>query len=306
MLGKRFLEHSTLGIIAPASPSEKEVIDRQIECLRGLGFKLKLGKHLYDKYGFLAGTDEERAQDLMDAFLDEKVDAIMCYRGGYGTIRMLPYLDFNIIKNNPKIFIGFSDVTLLLNSIYERCGLTTFHGVMANSGTDNPISIDSLKQSIMKGYDNYSICNPKGTPLTFKNFSGNIEGTLVGGNLAVICSSIGTDYEIDVKDKILFLEDIAEPPYKLDRLLAQLALSGKLKECRGVLLGQFTNCTLPHYERSFTLEQVIEDNFISKGIPICYHIMSGHGSPRLTLPIGAKVRLNAENKCIDVLEAVVK
>lgn len=306
MLGKRFSKDSTLGIIAPASPSEKEKIDAQLNYLKSLGFKLKLGKHIYDKHGFLAGRDEERAQDLMDAFLDEDIDAIMCYRGGYGTIRMLPYLDFNVIKSNPKIFIGFSDVTLLLNSIYERCNLITFHGVMANSGTDNPITMDSLKHSIMEGYEPYNICNPEESPLTFKNFSKNIEGTLVGGNLAVICSSIGTEYEIDVRDKILFLEDIAEPPYKLDRLFAQLQFSGKLKQCKAVILGQFTGCTLPHYERSFTVEQVIENNFTSKDIPVCYHIMSGHGSPRLTLPIGANIRLNAETKCIEVLEAVVK
>lgn len=296
----------TIGIIAPASAEDETIIKEKIATLSLLGFNVKEGTHLFKRSGYLAGDDKCRAQDLMNMFLDKTVDAVICFRGGYGTMRILPYINYEIIKENPKIFMGFSDITTLLNTFYKKCGLVTFHGPMVTSDLNNQYTLNSMLQALMDGVSPFIIESPENFPLIFNNFEGPITGRVVGGNLSLICSTLGTKYEIDMDDKILFIEDVEEPPYKIDRMLTQLVLSGKLKKCRGILLGQFSGCELPHYERSFTLIQVIEDRVLKLGIPTCSNFMSGHGSPKLTLPIGAKACLNPDNNFIEILEPVVK
>lgn len=306
MLGNKLKYGDTIGVIAPASPEDSSIIEGKLAVLKELGFKIKEGKHLYDRKGFLAGEDIHRAEDLMSMFCDSDIKMILCFRGGYGTMRLLPYLDLDIIKRNPKIFVGFSDITVLLNTFYKKLGLITFHGPMVNSGLRDETTLNSLLMTLMEGDRPYTIYNPPDTPLNYINFKDSVEGRIVGGNLALICSTLGTKYEINTANKILFLEDVEEPPYKVDRMLTQLILCGKLQRCKAILLGQFTDCTLPHYERSLTLEQVIEDRIYGLRIPTCSNFMSGHGSPKLTLPIGAKVALDPGSNCIRVLEKVVK
>lgn len=304
MISNRLCLGDTIGLIAPASAENRSTIQSGIDFLKEKGFNIKEGKNIYNRLGYLAGTDIERSNDLINMFLDPSVKMILCIRGGYGSMRTLPYIDLNIIKNNPKIFVGFSDITTYLNLFYNKCGLITFHGPMLNSNFDD-ITIKSLFDTVMNGYNPYVISNPKDI-IVKSNFNECIEGVLVGGNLSLICSTLGTDYEIDTKDKILFLEDVNEEPYSIDRKLTQLILSNKLQNCSAIILGQFTNCTLPHYERSLTLNQVIEDRILSINKPTLINLMSGHDYPKLTLPIGAKIKINPTTGIIDVLEAVVK
>ena len=231
---------------------------------------------------------------------------ILCIRGGYGAMRTLPYIDFNLIKNNPKIFVGFSDITTYLNSFYKKCNLISFHGPMLTSKFEDELTLNSLLDTLMNGHNinNFTIKNPDNIP-TSSNSDVTIKGTLVGGNLSLICSTLSTDFEIDTKDNILFIEDVGEEPYSIDRMLTQLLLANKLQICKGIILGQFTKCSLQHYERSLTLEDVIKDRILSLDIPTVLNFMSGHDYPKLTLPIGANIQLNCKNSTIRLLEPVV-
>lgn len=305
MLGKRLLPGATIGVVSPASPENPESIKKGIALLNSLGFNVKEGKHIYDRWGYLAGSDEDRASDIMDMFMDNEVDMILCIRGGYGTMRMLQYIDLDIVKQNPKIFAGFSDITTLLNSFAQKCGLITFHSPMATSKLDDELTLKSFLEALERGYEPYTLENPEGTELKTE-IEGITEGTLVGGNLSLIAGTVGTPYEIDTKDKILFIEDVGEEPYRIDRMLTQLHLAGILQDCKGFILGQFTNCTLPHYERSLTLDEVIKDRILSLNKPTVSNFMSGHSYPKLTVPIGVKVRLDTVHPHIDVLDPVVE
>lgn len=305
MLGKRIGKHATIGLISPASAENVDIINKAIENLKQIGFNIKTGKHIYERWGYLAGSDSDRASDLMDMFSDKNVDMVLCVRGGYGSMRILPYIDWNTIQENPKIFAGFSDITTLLNNFAEKCGLITFHSPMGTSNLKDTLTLNSFIDTITNGCNPYLISNPPETPIAFV-VEGNAEGILSGGNLSLICSTLGTPYEINTKDKILFIEDVGEEPYKIDRMLTQLILSGKLQECTGIILGQFTECELPHYERSLTLEQIIEDRIIPLGKPTISNLACGHSYPKLTLPIGARIKIDSSKNFVQVLEPVVK
>ena len=305
MLGKRLKYGDTIGLISPASPENIDAISKGISFLKSKGFNVKEGNHLYDKLGYLAGKDEDRASDLMEMFLDSSVDMILCIRGGYGCSRILPYINFEDIKKNPKIFGGFSDITVLLNLLKKKCNLTTFHSPMGSSKLEDEETFNSFIMSLMHGYFPYIIENPTAYP-TQCIIKGTCEGELLGGNISLLCSLLGTPYEIDTADKILFLEDVSEEPYEIDRMLTQLLLANKLQNCKGIILGQFKDCVLPHYERSLTLDEVFEDRLYSLGIPILKDFCSGHDYPKLTLPIGAMISLDTCKGSIQVLEPVVK
>lgn len=305
MIAKKLKYGDTIGIVSPASPENVDSIEKGVSFIKKLGFNVKLGKHIYDKNGYLAGSDKDRANDIMDMFLDNTVSMILCIRGGYGSMRILPYIDFDIIKNNPKIFVGFSDITTLLNNIYSKCGLITFHGPMASSKLDDKYTLKSFLDTLMVEEATYTIDNPPDYPIECSN-NGITEGILVGGNLCLLTSTLGTPYELDTKDKILFIEDVGEAPYKIDRMLTQLLLAGKLTDCTGFILGQFKNCSLPHYERSFTLDEVLNDRLLSLKKPTLKHFMSGHSYPKLTIPIGSKIRLDCNKGIINILEPVIK
>ncbi|MCB2293879.1 LD-carboxypeptidase [Clostridium algoriphilum] len=305
MLGKRLCLGATIGIISPASPEDVGAIKKGILFLKNQGFNIIEGTHLYDKWGYLAGKDKDRASDIMEMFKNKAVDMILCIRGGYGSSRLLPYLDYDVIRNNPKIFAGFSDITVFLNSFYERCNLTTFHSPMGTSNLEDTETYKSFMFTLMQGYKPYTIKNPNEFT-TECIVPGIVEGDLIGGNLGLICNSLGTPYETDMKDKILFIEEVCEAPYRVDRILTQLLLANKLQQCKGIILGQFKDCGLPHYERSLTLEEVFQDRLYNLDIPMFSGFCSGHDYPKLTLPIGAKVRMNAETGVINVMEAVVE
>lgn len=309
MIGKRIKQGDTIGLVAPAGIESLEAIKKGILRLGELGFKVKEGKHIYDKWGYFAGKDRDRAQDIMDMFEDDEVDMILCVRGGYGAMRVLPYLDFYKIKRKPKVFMGYSDITVLLNSMYQREGLITFHGPMASSNLNVSETIDSFLKTIMEGDKEYCLENPINIPM-MSNSDKIVEGRIVGGNLCLVCGVLGTPYEINTKDKLLFLEDVGESPYKIDRMLTQLDLAGKLEECSGIILGQFTDCEGDEEDRAkedkFTLQQVLLDRVMSLKKSVIMNFACGHDNPKLVLPIGAKARINCREKRIEILQPVVK
>lgn len=304
LIGRKLNYGDTIGIISPSSPEKPEAIKKGIDFLINLGFKVKTGKHIYDKCGYLAGSDKDRAADIMDMFVDKNVDMILCMRGGYGSMRTLPYIDFDIIKNNSKIFVGFSDITTYLNAFFNKTGLITFHGPMASSNLEDKYTLKSFLDTLMKENKKYIIKNPPEINIKCE-VPGTVSGKIVGGNLSLINATIGTPYEVNFKNNILFIEDVHEEPYAIDRMLTHLLLCGKLQECSGFILGQFKNCSLPHYERSLRLEEVIEDRILSLNKPTISNFMSGHDYPKLTLPIGANAELNCSTKTIEILEPVV-
>ncbi|MCY6960636.1 S66 peptidase family protein [Clostridium brassicae] len=305
MIAKKLQIGDTIGLVSPASPEEFGSIKKGISFLKSLGFNVKEGKHIYDKLGYFAGNDKDRAEDLMNMFIDKTITMILCVRGGYGCMRLLPLLDYDIIKDNPKIFMGFSDITTLLNTLSSKCGFITFHGPMGSSNLEDEETFKSFLNTITKCNRPYALDTWTKAPIDYVN-KGCAQGKLVGGNLSLIISTLGTPYEIDTKDNILFIEDVKEPPYSIDRMLTQLHLSGKLKECRGVIIGQFTDCTLSDYTKSLNLEQILEDRILSLNKPTVLNFMSGHDYPKLTLPIGAKAKINCDKKSLEILEAVVK
>lgn len=239
---------------------------------------------------YLAGTDEERASDFMDMFEDPEVNAILCYRGGYGSIRMMPYVNWNVIKNNPKIFCGFSDITLLLNYINKISNTPTFHTPMVNSNLNDKITQKYFLKLLMQNnvtidlneFDSIEIFNKK-----------YINGHLCGGNLSMICSSLGTPYAINTDNKILFLEDINEPIYKIDRMITQLLMSGKLDKCKGFILGYFT----PY---DISILDLIKKILLPLNKPIILGFPSGHSYPNVSLPIGSNISIDFSQNIISI------
>ncbi|MGL5329435.1 MAG: S66 peptidase family protein, partial [Peptostreptococcaceae bacterium] len=225
--------------------------------------------------------------------LNKDIDAILCIRGGYGTPRILDMIDYNIIKENPKIFIGFSDITALHNAINQKSNLITFHGPMAGSMLDlDKFTFDSLFNTL--NLDNkLNILNPNNEKIK-SLIEGTCEGQLVGGNLALLVATMGTKYEIDTKGKILFIEDIGEEIYKLDRMLTQLALGNKFKDCVGIIFGDFCDCNKSNKD-DFELEELIIDRVKNYNKPTICNLKSGHCMPMITLALGANYKLDATN-----------
>lgn len=294
----------TIGIISPAGCDDEEIINKKISDFKNLGFNVKVGKHVFDKYGYLAGEDKERASDLMNMFLDDEVDAIVCFRGGYGSARILPYLNLDIIKRHPKIFCGYSDITLILNYLYKKLGLVTFHGPMIKSDFSDFITRDNFFNAIMDRSCNYKIDLNSFDSVQLHSTK-NISGKLVGGNLSIICSSLGTPFEIETNNKILFLEDVNEKIYSIDRMLTQLDLAGKLKCCKGFILGNFTPNETDMKEHNFTLNELIAQKILPLKKPTIINFPFGHEYPNITLPVGGSVKIDFETRLITPVKEFV-
>lgn len=294
----------TIGIISPASPTTEEKVKKSYNKLIEMGFKVEIGESVYERHGYLSGTDDIRAADINNMFKDKKIKGIICTRGGYGTPRILDLIDYEAIKNNPKVFVGYSDITALHIAFNQKSDLVTFHGPMVASDMVEGFSIfsrDNFLKSIMNKEPISKISNPEGEEIFTIN-GGIAEGIIIGGNLSLIVDTIGTPYEINTTDKILFIEEIGEQPYNIDRMLNQLRLSGKLQEANGIILGDFNNCETENPEENLTLEQVINDQIKSTGKPTIFNLQAGHCNPMLTLPFGVKARLNADKKELIILE----
>lgn len=293
-----------VAIIAPASPSDKNLIDKCIASLNELGLKVVIGESCLSEHGFLSGTDDIRANDINCMFADKNIKGIFALRGGYGCARLLDLIDFKLIKKNPKIFIGYSDITALHIAINQKSKLITYHGPMISTelikGLDE-YSAEYYKKFIFEHEKIEELLNPEGNSLEIIN-NGIASGELIGGNLSLICSSLGTKYEINTKNKILFLEEVDEVPYKVDRMLTHLKQSGKLKEANGIILGAFTNCIAPNNKKSLSLQEVFNDIILPLKKPTISNLACGHCLPTLTLPLGEKILLDANNKKIKILK----
>lgn len=297
----------TIGVIAPASPAGEEKTIEAKKVLSKMGFKVKMGESCYSTHGYLAGTDELRAKDLNNMFEDKEIDGIICLRGGYGTPKILEQLNYDMIAQNPKVFVGYSDITAIHIALNQKCNLITFHGPMVASNMISKLdefTYDSFEKNIMNDNIIGNIKNPEGENIE-SLVGGRAEGKLIGGNLALICATIGTPYEIDTKDKVLFLEDIGEEPFRVDRMLTQLLLSGKLRDAKGIILGDWNNCEADEPEESLSLMEVFEEILKPLKKPIIYNLRSGHCTPMITLPFGVKVKLDADAREVNIEEGAV-
>tara|TARA_R110002072_G_scaffold232309_1_gene389677 strand:- start:28151 stop:29179 length:1029 start_codon:yes stop_codon:yes gene_type:complete len=304
ILPARLKKGDVIGISAPAGGvKSSSEIDDFTKVLEQLGFKVKFSKNSSNKFGYFSGTDEERASDFMGLILDNEVKGIFFLRGGWGCARILPLLDFDAIKVNPKVIMGFSDITTLLNAITSKTGLVTFHGPGGNS-TWNAYSIRYINELLINGeLVNYR--NEK-QDLKITTYSpGSARGDLYGGNLSVICSLVGTDFLPSWKDKILFLEDVGEEPYRIDRMLTHLKLAGVFDEVNGVILGNFRKCVAEEPERSFTLKEVFEQHFSTLKKPVFYGAQIGHVRNKFTIPVGVEVKMNADDGSFVLVDASV-
>ncbi|MBR2942032.1 MAG: LD-carboxypeptidase [Clostridia bacterium] len=307
--GKRLKPGDTIGLIGPSGAVRKEgAVDRAIAYMQEIGYKVKVGESAHAKYGYLSGLDELRAKDLCAMFADPEVDAILCTRGGYGTMRMLDMLDYDVIRNNPKVFIGFSDITALHIAFLNRCNLVTFHGPMATSWNDcfpDGFTRPAFERAVAKAEPLGRLINAPDYHERKTVNPGSAEGVLVGGNLSLIAGTIGTPYEIDTKGRILFIEEVGERTYCVDRMLTQLRLAGKFEDCAGVVFGDFTDCPVEYPEFGLTLEEVIRDIAAPCGKPIFTGMQVGHISPQLTLPFGVMARMDADERTLEILESAV-
>ena len=305
----------TIGLIAPASNAWEDIeIHFAIDIVKSLGFKVKTGEHLFDRKAYLAGEDLARARDLNKMFADDEVDGIMVLRGGYGTPRILPYVDYDLIAKNPKVIVGYSDITALLTAIHKKTGLITFHGPIAKQNY-TPYTLAEFKKVLMEPSDKTEI----GTPPPFESGEGQAElrnrlrrivpgkvrGPLIGGNLSLMTKLMGTPYEPDFNNRILILEEVGEEPYRVDGMLTHLWLTGKLHKLAGVALGKFTDCRPSKPGPSRSLEEIFEERFQQMGIPTLRGIMVGHVSNQTTFPLGVEAELDVDAGTLTLMESGV-
>lgn len=304
-----------VGVVAPASaPADPKNIDRALRALGKLGFQAKPAAHLRRRWGFLAGRDQQRADDLMEMFLDRRVKAILCFRGGYGAARLLPLLDYQAIRRNPKIFVGYSDITSLHCALLARANLVSFHGPMLNSDLlkDNlpPFTRQSLWQTLMRAEP------PGRIDLNYRRKTikvlapGTATGPLVGGNISILCASLATPYQPSFRGAILFFEDLNEEPYRFDRMLTQLLNAGLLQQVVGIAVGINKRCTDPKAKKGReyrqTLEDVLRERLAPLSVPIVTGLPFGHVPYNATLPVGTRALLDGNEGALSILESAVR
>ncbi|MCR8962724.1 LD-carboxypeptidase [Brevibacillus halotolerans] len=296
-----------VGLIAPASPVEGYRVEKAICEVEAMGLRVKVGPSSYRSFGgYLSDTPENRACELEAMFRDPEVRAIWCLRGGYGTPQLLDLLDYSIIAENPKLFIGYSDITALHTAFMQEACLATLHGPMAAvepvNGFD-PLSKEYLERIFFCAEPLGEIVNPPGIA-TRCLVPGTASGTIVGGNLSLICTTLGTAYELDTTDKILFLEDIDEEPYQVDRMLTQLALAGKFSDASAIILGSWEACATKEGKESFTVEEVFERIIVPFQKPTLANMQIGHDPTNLPLPLGVRGTVNAHEGILCVEESL--
>jgi len=301
---ERLKKGDTVGIIAPASPPNKENLERGLKFIEEIGLNYKLGKSLYQEYGYLAGSDEDRLADLHEMFLDDEVKGIICAGGGYGTGRIASSIDYETINKNPKVFWGYSDITFLHTAIRQQAGLVTFHGPMIASDLGkedaNLISKEQFQQLFNPSELRYTT---ELSPLE-EMIAGKAKGELAGGNLSLLASTMGTPYEINTFGKILLIEDINEEPRAVDRMLNQLYMGGKLQDAAGIIVGDFNNC-VPERELSLSLDEVLDHYIKLAGKPAMKGFKMGHCSPHIAVPFGTEAQMDTETKTL-IVESGIK
>lgn len=334
----------TVALTAPSSPVPAVNLEAAIKSVKLLGLDPVVMPSCRDHHGYMAGTDARRAADLNEAFSRKDIAGIFCLRGGFGAMRLLPLLDFDMIRRNPKPLIGYSDITALHTSINKLCGFVTFHGPMPNTDYSklDDFTLGSLKSQLFHPQNIRQLQNPQGQELQVLYPTGTctdcsdapdapiipgasnnlsaprapeddplVTGRLTGGNLSLVAGTLGSPWEIDTKNSILFLEDVGERPYRLDRSFTALALAGKFRDCAGIILGTFTDCEEPPHDdpadsgviadQTLTLQQIIEEVILPYKKPTLLNYRAGHMYPQSTLPMGAEISIDPAQKRILLL-----
>ena len=303
-------EGDTLGLIAPSgSLIDTGMVDQAVGMLRRHGFAIKLGASCRSIYGYLAGTDSVRAADVNQFFADPAVAGLVCLKGGYGTPRILDALDYDLIRQNPKVFVGYSDITGMHLALNRHASLPTFHGPMGVSDTllqGDAFSTQSWLKALMSSAPLGRLENPPAAAPRLTLVGGVARGPIIGGNLSLVAATMGTPFEIDARGKILFFEDIDEHPYRIDRMLTQLRLAGKFDECAGIVLGDWNNCVPEEGARTLELTEIFRDLLVPTGKPTMAGLQAGHCSPMLTLPFGVEAVLDADSLCLDLVEGALQ
>ncbi len=302
----------TVGIVDPASATWDPVdVDIVVESLAALGLKVKLGAHLLDRHGYLAGPDEARAADVMAMFTDPAVKAVHALRGGWGCARLLPHLDFDAIARHPKILLGYSDLTALLLPVLAKAGFVTFHG-MNGSSEWNRFNVGWFRRVLMDG-EAVTMSNPMDAGELLAPVENRIRtitpgvarGRLLGGNLTVLTSLVGTGLLPDFRDAILFLEDVQEAPYRIDRMFTQLGLAGILREVRAVIWGRCTRCSPGEGFGSLTIGDILRDHVAPLGVPAWEGAQIGHIARQFIMPLGVEAEVDATAGTIRLLTPAV-
>ncbi|MFH1888460.1 MAG: LD-carboxypeptidase [Candidatus Omnitrophota bacterium] len=304
---RRLHKGNTIGIVAPAWSFDSEKFRIGVNRLKEMGFRVKYENTVFSKYWSMAGYDKERAAQINRMFADKEVKAIFCAKAGYGSIRTIPYLDKKIIRNNPKIFIGYSDITILLYYLYKTARMVVFHGPVVSGEMRpdmNSISLDYLLRAITRP-------EPMGE-IQYASLKrlrpGRASGVLIGGNLSMVMSAIGTPYDINTDNKILFLEDIGEDLEVIDNYIVHLKLAGKFKRVKGIVFGRMVDC-VDDSGNKYTIENIMSDTLKDIDVPIIYGFPSGHRKPgdiNITLPLGVSVTLDADKPALFINGAAVR
>ncbi|MCF3943775.1 S66 peptidase family protein [Oceanobacillus alkalisoli] len=305
LLPKALKKGDTIGIIAPASPPNMKRLGKAIPFFTNFGLRVKVGKNIAKVSGYLAGTDEERLADFHEMIADEEVKAIIIARGGYGTPRLASSLNYDLIASHPKVIWGYSDITYLHVAIQQKAGLVTFHGPMPASDLASP----DIEERTLASFS--QLLRP--TSLQYsENLSslevlrvGEASGKLVGGNLTLLTSTLGTPFEVDTAGKILFIEDVNESPYRIDSMLNQLKLSGKLAQAAGVAIGSFTQIKA-NSTSSYTLDEIFHHYLSDLPLPVMSGFEIGHCSPNIGIPLGVPATMNTQTKTLSMMPGVIE
>ena len=302
----------TVGLITPSSyvsdPDELDFARRFCEFFK---LKVKTGKSVGQRYGYLAGTARQRVDDLHAMFADPEVRGVFCIRGGYGSAQMVDKIDYDLIRRNPKIFLGYSDITALHIAIGRRAGLVTFHGPVSTSHLST-WSQESLQKALFETaplgpQTNPPDSNPLQPRHTMRTVrGGTARGALVGGNLTLLSTTLGTPFEVETSGRILLMEDIGEDIYRIDRMLTQLRLAGKLHPAAGIVIGECKDCPPPGHDSAYSLGEVIDYLLGDLGIPVLYGLSFGHTADQVTLPLGVVASLDAGKQQLIVEESAVR
>ena len=306
----------TIGLVAPAWKLTGNQLQNAIKYMEAFGFKTHHTSRVTGGYGYFSNTDAERAADVNEMFSNPDIAGILCIRGGYGCARILDMIDYDMIRENPKVFQGYSDITALGNAIFQQTGLVTFHGPQATT-IYREYNTYQFKNVVMNPSDSYLIENAEGdlerakeNPVSerYTIVSGEAVARLAGGNLSLLAAAVGTPWEVELEDRLVFIEEIDEEPYRIDGMLTQLINSGKLAKAKGIVFGICNGCDRPEKTEapdSFTLREVIEDRIRPLGIPAAYGLSFGHNVHNITIPVGIKARFDANAMQLELLERAV-
>lgn len=309
LMAKGLQPGATLGLIAPGYAVSPKKLEEAIGYIEDLGYRPYHTHRITGNYGYLSNTDEERLEDLHHMFRNKEVDGILCVRGGYGCTRILPGIDWELIRNNPKVFAGFSDITALLNTMNQKTGLVCFHAPVGTT-LDTEYNREHFQSIVTAGAQRIQLTpfpyheseekhGEEFQPYTISE--GEATGLLAGGNLSLMAAMTGTPYEPDYTDKIVFIEEIEEEPYRIDRMLTQLRQSATFNKARGVILGIFNGCNTARNPESFSLREVLTDRLGDMNIPVAYGFPIGHIDENATLPLGTPVTFNTLKMTVKTL-----